>query len=174
MTLRAAFLLGCMALMGAHGAWAEPSGGPAAAVGQAEALFNRGNAHRRSYLRALAQADAPGSGEKGEDIMALEAYSAALRLRPDFAEAYVNRAAVHFERGDYARAIADCDAAIRLDPQLAEAFNNRSLAYYRSNRYAEAKADFDRTIQLHQHYGNAMIVRTLPDVTVAPGPASVR
>lgn len=141
---------------------------PHAAVSRsAEALFNQGNAYRLRYLRARTLAEPSSEPRtKPDDELAIESYTAAIRIKPGFAPAYVNRAAVHYERGDFAAAIADCDRAIRIDPALPEAFNNRSLAYHKSNRYAEAKADFDRTIRLEQFYGNAMIVRVLPDAEI--------
>lgn len=125
--------------------------------GRAEALYHRANAQRIAAQRARAN----GPGPAGADAFdpALRDYDAAIRLRPDYAEAYVNRGVVHYDRGDYDRAIADNDAAIRLRPDFAEAFNNRSLAWYRKGDYARAQADFDRTIKLKQNYGNALIMR---------------
>jgi tetratricopeptide (TPR) repeat protein len=164
-TVRAAVLPGVLLLANLLPAAARGGTTAAEQSVSAEMLFNRGNAYRQQYLRerTLSEHDAEPRGKPPAQL-ALESYSAAIRMRPDFAAAYVNRAAVHYESGDYAAAIADCDAALRIEPTLAEAFNNRSLAYYKSDRYAEAKADFDRTIRLHQFYGNAMIVRTLPDI----------
>jgi tetratricopeptide (TPR) repeat protein len=175
MTLRAAICLACVPLGGAFAAPVQAASPGSAVAISAVDLFNQGNAYRQRYLRSRTL-DEPGSAPPARppEVLALESYTAALRLSPEFAEAYVNRAAVHYERGDYAAAIADCDAAIRLDPMLAEAYNNRSLAYYKSNDYARAKADFDHTIRLNQHYGNAMVVRALPDVDPAGRPQADR
>lgn len=124
---------------------------------RAEAFYHRANAHRIAAQRE--RANGPAAVGLAAFDPALRDYDAAIRLKPDFAEAYVNRGVVHYDRGDYDRAIADNDAAIRLRPDFAEAFNNRSLAWYRKGDYARAQADFDRTIRLKQNYGNALIMR---------------
>jgi tetratricopeptide (TPR) repeat protein len=126
----------------------------------AEAHYHRANVQRMEAQRARATGQGPaGSDTRSLFDPALADYDAAIRLRPDYAEAYVNRGVVHYDKGDYDRAIADNDAAIRLKPDFAEAFNNRSLAWYKKGDYARAQADFDRTIKLKQNYGNALIMR---------------
>lgn len=135
-----------------------------------EALFDRGNAYRQRHQRGRSLAE-PASAQpaSSDEARAFADYDRITALRPDFAAVYVNRAILWYERGDYPRAIADCDAAIRLQPKLAEAWNNRSLAWYRSGHYEQAKADFDQTIKLEQFYGNAMIMRPVPDIKVSIG-----
>ncbi len=130
-----------------------------------EVRFNRGNAYRQRHQRARSLA-VPADARSGpsDEARDFADYDRVIALRPDFASAYVNRAILWYERGDYPRAIADCDAAIRLQPKLAEAWNNRSLGWYRSGRYERAKADFDQTIKLEQFYGNAMTMRQVPDI----------
>ncbi|WP_187150904.1 tetratricopeptide repeat protein, partial [Treponema endosymbiont of Eucomonympha sp.] len=56
---------------------------------------------------------------KKEYDAAIEAYTKATELQPDFAEAFHNRGFVYEQKGDYGKAIADYDAAIRLKPDLA-------------------------------------------------------
>jgi tetratricopeptide (TPR) repeat protein len=48
---------------------------------------------------------------------AIEDYSEAIRLDPNFARGYSNRALVHEARSDFDRAIADYNQAIGLDPK---------------------------------------------------------
>ena len=55
-------------------------------------------------------------------------YSEAIRLKPDFAEAFYNRGVARKDKGDLDGALADYNEAIRLQPDFAEAFNNRGLA----------------------------------------------
>lgn len=134
----------------------------------AEAFFDRGNAYRLRYQHARSMAgDNADNDGPSDQHRAIADYSRALELRPDLAAAYVNRAIVWYEQGEFERAIVDCDKAIRLAPTLAEAWNNRSLAWYRSGHYEKAKADFDQTIKLEQFYGNAMIMRPVADIEMA-------
>ena len=111
----------------------------------AVAHYNRGIAYR--HKRAFARAIADGSR--------------AIRLRPDYIEAYVERGIAYYETRQFERAIADDDAAIRLKPDLAETYNNRCLAYLKLAQYARATRDFDQTIRLDKNYGNALINRSL-------------
>ena len=46
----------------------------------------------------------------------------AIRLKPDLAEAYNARGAVHYNLEDYASTIEDLNEAIRLRPDYAEAY----------------------------------------------------
>ncbi|MFW9847130.1 MAG: tetratricopeptide repeat protein, partial [Candidatus Thorarchaeota archaeon] len=51
---------------------------------------------------------------------AIEAYTRAVAIKPDYAEAFYNTANVHFIEGDDERAIACAEAAIELDPSLTK------------------------------------------------------
>jgi lipoprotein NlpI len=117
-------------------------------------LFDRGNAWR----------------SKDQPARAIDDYSRAIALMPDFPGAFVNRGIAWYQFRQFEKAIADYDQAIRLRPGLAEAWNNRALAWHKLGNYPRAKADFDRTIQLNQNYGNALINRALPSSPPLPGP----
>jgi tetratricopeptide (TPR) repeat protein len=52
---------------------------------------------------------------------AIEDYNEALRLKPDFAQAFSDRGAALYFKGEYQKAIADYDEAIRLEPENARA-----------------------------------------------------
>ena len=79
---------------------------------------------------------------------AIDAYDEAIRLKPDYAEAYNNRGNVKSDLNQHEEAIADHDKAIRLKPDLAEAYNNRGNAKSDLNRHEDAIADYDEAIQL--------------------------
>ncbi len=49
---------------------------------------------------------------------AIASFSEVIRLRPDFAPAYCDRAAAYLKTGQAAEAVADCDVAIRPEPGL--------------------------------------------------------
>jgi tetratricopeptide (TPR) repeat protein len=52
---------------------------------------------------------------------AIADYGEAIRLDPEYAEAYYGRGLTYRNKGDLERAIADYSEAIRLDPKLAAA-----------------------------------------------------
>jgi tetratricopeptide (TPR) repeat protein len=72
---------------------------------------------------------------------AIRCYSEAIRLKPDYAEAYNNRGAARSEENDLQGALADYDEAIRLKPDLAAAYNNRGNARRKDHDLPGALAD---------------------------------
>ena len=85
----------------------------------------------------------------------LLANNEAIRLKPDYAEAYNNRGNAKVALGQHAEAIADYDEAIRLKPDYAEAYYIRGFAKGALGQYAEAIVDFDEAIRLKPDYAEA-------------------
>ena len=145
----------------------------------AEAYFNRANSYRHKSQHERAMQDklprqmgkvrAGTTAGISPDADAIRDYDQAIRVKSDYAAAFVNRGIAYYDKGQYDLAIEDYDEAIRLQPDLAEAYNNRALAYYKTNQYARALPDFDQTIRLNKNYGNALINRAL-----GPSEAPVR
>ena len=66
----------------------------------------------------------------GQYQRAIEDYSAAIRLKPDYALAYYNRGCVYIKNPDqYKQAIEDFNKAIHLKPDYVEAYNNLGGIY---------------------------------------------
>ena len=97
-----------------------------------------------NFLRMLGQID-----------KAIESYSRAIELSPNFVEAYNNRGVVYNIKGDYDRAIEEYNKAIELKPDFAQAYNNRGVVYI-------DKGDFDRAIE---EYNKAIELK--PDLAEA-------
>ena len=72
---------------------------------------------------------------------AIEHYTTAIKLKPDFAAAYNNRGVAKYELEQYKEAIKDYDQAIKLKPDFAEAYNNRGNAKVRLGQLEEAIKD---------------------------------
>ncbi|MCA9884732.1 MAG: tetratricopeptide repeat protein, partial [Anaerolineae bacterium] len=83
---------------------------------------------------------------------AVNKYSKAIELRPDWGEAYTNRGIAYRHLKDYSRAKEDLDYAISLDPNNAKAHNCRGLVNRRLGNYIEALSDYDKSIQLNPDY----------------------
>ena len=60
---------------------------------------------------------------------AIADYNMAIELKPDYAQAYVNRGNAYRDKGVIDRAIADYSKAIELKPDYAQAYYNRGGAY---------------------------------------------
>jgi tetratricopeptide (TPR) repeat protein len=90
--------------------------------------------------------------ERGFDAVDLDEklrfYSEAIRLKPDYAEAFINRGVARREMGDIEGAIEDYNEAIRLKPDHASAFNNRGIVRCDKGDPEGAIQDFDEAIRL--------------------------
>ena len=83
-----------------------------------------------------------------EDEKSIEHYTLAIKLKPDFVEAYYNRGLAYTGKGEIERAIVDYTRAIDLKPDDAAAYNNRGLAYKDQGEFDNAIEDLDRAINL--------------------------
>ena len=88
--------------------------------------------------------------DQGEFDEAIEEYTEAIELDPNYTTAYHNRAFVYSEIGEYDKAIADLTKTIELDPNYARAYYGRGLMYESLGKKAEAIADFEKCIQVSQ------------------------
>ena len=77
------------------------------------------------------------------------AYDRAIRLNPDYVEAYINRGNTQHKLGQYEAAIDDYDEAIRLNPASAQAYNNRGAVKGSLGQYEAAIDDYDEAIRLN-------------------------
>ncbi len=84
----------------------------------------------------------------GDFSGALDAFSRALELRPDFADAYFGRAWIRDRLDQLEQATTDYSHAIRIEPQFAAAYGSRGVARFYLNELAEAEMDFEQTLQL--------------------------
>lgn len=69
-------------------------------------------------------------------------YDEAIRLDPNFFEAFYNRAINHRERGHIHEAIQDFTEALRLNPKYARAYVDRASIYVRQKNLEKARADW--------------------------------
>ena len=72
----------------------------------------------------------------------------AIRLDPDSAQLYLERAGAHSRLNRYEEAVADYDTAISLDPGHAAAYLGRCHAKSELGRHEEAIEDYDHAVQL--------------------------
>jgi len=95
----------------------------------------------------------------GDYNRAIQDFNAAIRIKPEIANAYNNRGIAYDYSGQYDRAIQDYDQAIRLQPNYPDAFNNRGLVYQEKGEYDQALQDFDQAIRLKPDYAEAIASR---------------
>ena len=104
-----------------------------------EWIFQQGN-----FLLRLGQMD-----------KAIEAYSHAIELNPDYAATYYNRGTAYNIKGDSDRAIEDFTKVIDLSPNYVDAHNNRGVAYGKKGDFDRAIADHNTAIKLNPDYAKA-------------------
>jgi tetratricopeptide (TPR) repeat protein len=86
---------------------------------------------------------------KGNLKAAIEQYSAAIKLNPEFVNAYVARGGIFGALEEYPAAIEDYSNAIALSPELAGAYGGRGLARFR-NGDNEGVQDLWQAAQLYR------------------------
>ncbi len=86
---------------------------------------------------------------------AIEHFTKAIQLDPDYAESYNNRGVAYDFGGDYDAAIEDYTQAIKLNPRLAEAYNNRGNTYKNKGDYDAAIEDYTQAIKLNPRLAKA-------------------
>jgi tetratricopeptide (TPR) repeat protein len=75
-------------------------------------------------------------------------YTEAIRLKPDYADAYNSRGNTRQTNGDVEGSLKDYDEAIRLKPDLANAYNNRGNTRQTNGDVEGALRDYDEAIRL--------------------------
>lgn len=95
----------------------------------------------------------------GSTENAIAAYDAAIRLKPDFADAYAKRASAKYSLGDYNASIKDYDTAIRMGLDYAAAYVNRGVAKRSLRDYKGAIQDYNTAIRLDPENVEAYINR---------------
>ena len=96
---------------------------------------------------------------KGDDDRAIQDYTQAIMLDPNYAQAYNNIGVAYKNKGDYDRAIEDYTQAIMLNPGYAMAYGNRGIANKYKGDIKRAIEDYTQAIMLNPH--NAMTYNNL-------------
>jgi tetratricopeptide (TPR) repeat protein len=97
---------------------------------------------------------------KGEHDQAIRNYRTAIKLKPDFAEAYHGIGVAYNELREYHHAIRKFDKAIKMKPEYALAFHNRAVAYWELKDYVRATKDVNKAIELDPHLAAAFQLRS--------------
>ena len=99
------------------------------------------------------------SNKRKDHGAAIDAYTRALRLNPNYAAAYINRGNAKDALGQHQAALADYDAALRLNPNFAAAYYNRGNAERALGQYQAALTDYDKALRLNPNDAEAYINR---------------
>ena len=100
------------------------------------------------------------SANKEEWVEAIKYYDEAIRLKPDFANAYYNRGHAKGKNGDMVGAIKDYNEVIRLKPDYVMAHFNRSFIKAENKDWDGAITGYSQTIRLNSNYADAYFNRS--------------
>jgi tetratricopeptide (TPR) repeat protein len=89
---------------------------------------------------------------KGNPITALNHYSNAIRLAPDYASAYYGRANLRTETGQTEGALSDYTQALQLKPSYTQAYYYRGSIYANLGRFESAMADYEQALRLNPNF----------------------
>lgn len=86
---------------------------------------------------------------------AVDNYTKAIELNPQYADAYYNRGVTYDDKGNYDQAIRDYNKTIGVNSQYANAYYNRGNAYNDKGSHDRAIKDYDKAIELNPQYADA-------------------
>ncbi|WP_293145067.1 MULTISPECIES: serine protease [unclassified Microcoleus] len=92
---------------------------------------------------------------KGDYQGAVAAYSQAIQLNPNYAEAYYNRAGARYELGDNQGSIEDISQFIRINPNYTQGYNNRGFVRLALGDNQGAIADFNEVLRINPNIAAA-------------------
>ena len=121
--------------------------------------YGRGQLSRRNNAVRIVSVNGKAINDNAPVYTAIEHYSRAIELYPDFIEAYLARAQVYFWIDDFDKAIKDYTSVIEIDPDYASAYVGRGQAYSNKGCYARAIDDFSRAIEIDPDYASAYVGR---------------
>ena len=99
---------------------------------------------RGNFLQMLRQID-----------RAIEAYSRAIELNPNYTDAYNNRGVSYSDKEEYGLAIKDFNTAIERCPNNTVFYSNRGATYSDMENYDRAIEDYNKAIELEPDFAVA-------------------
>ena len=92
---------------------------------------------------------------KGRTSEAIDQFTEALRINPDYAEAHNNLGYALLVTGRTSAAIEQCREALRIDPTYAHAHNNLGNALAQTGRASEAIEHYKQTLRINPNSADA-------------------
>jgi tetratricopeptide (TPR) repeat protein len=87
--------------------------------------------------------------------LAIEKFTNAIEIEPNFWGCYLDRGLCKHELGDYEVAIQDFSRAIEINPDFAEAYNAKGLSNFALDQYYLAIQDYQKALELNPLFAEA-------------------
>ena len=94
-----------------------------------------------------------------KDTDKVKYYTLAIDKNKKFANAYLNRGAIHLKLENYDKSIADLTRATELNPSGEKAYYYRAIGYYRTESYDEAVSDLSKALNRKSDFMKAYYFR---------------
>ena len=88
---------------------------------------------------------------------AIEAYSRAIELNPNYTDAYNNRGVSYSDKEEYGLAIKDFNTAIERCPNNTVFYSNRGATYSDMENYDRAIEDYNKAIELEPRFCRSLL-----------------
>jgi tetratricopeptide (TPR) repeat protein len=130
----------------------SPTKANAPAVASSESL--QPSLTAEEYYRLGTEAD-----NRGNYPEALADWTRAIHLKPNYAEAYNERAGTLIDIGNYQAALKDCTQAIKLNPRYARAYFRCGVSYKNLGNTSAAMKNLSDSIRFNPKFGYAYLRR---------------
>lgn len=100
-------------------------------------------------------------GLKGNYELAIQDFTHAIKIKPDFVDSYIDRGMAYTSAGKYDQAIQDFNDAFKLVPNYAVAYNARGITYNIKEDYDRAIKYFNEALKQNSDYADAYYNRGL-------------
>jgi|ERR1035437_2835976 tetratricopeptide (TPR) repeat protein len=101
-------------------------------------------------------------------------YSKAIKLKPDYYQAYSQRGVAHFYLKDYYSAINDLTEFISLKPNIAGGYFERGNMRHFSKDFNGAIEDYNKAIEINPLYADAYYFRSLSKKAIGENESSFK
>ncbi len=95
---------------------------------------------------------------------AIDHYTQAIELDPEFVVAYSNRSAAYLKNSEKSKALRDAEKTVALDPQYAKGYSRLAAALHSFKRWEQAKDAYQKVLELDTE--NAVAKKGLVDCQV--------
>jgi len=86
---------------------------------------------------------------QGDFESAVQSFTAAIAISPDYQKAYFNRGLARESAGQFQAAIEDFSTAVKLNPQDVHAYVHRGICLVRTHQDDQAFLDFNRALEIN-------------------------
>jgi tetratricopeptide (TPR) repeat protein len=87
-------------------------------------------------------------------------YTQAIKINPNYADAYTGRGLAYRSLQDYQKAILDCTQAIKINPNYADAYRDRGSVFVLLKNYQKGMNDLNQAIKINPNDGLAYFYRS--------------